>query len=93
MLRRNDAETMLENARLTARYPQSEERDQEASRLIHHVMYACTLGEITAEERRAILAILQPCCPDLFVRTPAADEPGTASTQDLSALPTGKASV
>ena len=83
---------MLENARLIVRYPHGEERDQEASRLIHHAMYAATLRHITADERRDILAILQPCCPDLFVRTPVTDEAGMASSPDFSALPAGTAS-
>ena len=92
-LRRNDVETMLDNARLILRHPPGEERDQEASRLIHHAMYASTLGHITTEERREILAILRPCCPGLFLRTTAKDDPGTAASHDFSALPAGKASA
>jgi hypothetical protein len=92
-LRHNDVDTLLGNARLIVRYPQGEERDQEASRLIHHAMYASTLGHITMEERCEILAILRPCCLDLFIRTPATDEPGTAPSHDFSVLPAGKASA
>ena len=66
MLRQNDLQTMLENARLTAAAPASRERMEEASRQIHQTMYRAALGQVTEEERRTILTILRPCCPEML---------------------------
>jgi len=66
IVRRNEVETMLGNARLTRDYPDCEERAVEARRQVYMVMYKAALGTITDAERRAILDILRPCCPELF---------------------------
>jgi hypothetical protein len=60
---------MLKNGRLTAHWSNTAEREQEASRQIHLAMYRFTLGQITEKERQQLLAILRPCCPDLFAST------------------------
>ena len=43
------------------------DRAKEAERQIHAAMYRFALGQITEDERRCILGILRPCCPEMFV--------------------------
>lgn len=74
-LRHNDVETMFANARFTAAANESAERSEEARRQIHQAMYRFGLGQITEEERRQILVLLEPCCPGIFFRFPIADDP------------------
>ena len=74
-LRHNAVKTMLENARLTAAADESTERSEEAQRQVHQAMYRFGLGQITEEERRQILALLKPCCPGIFFRSPTTDDP------------------
>ena len=90
MLRRNDVETMLENARLTASAAEGPERTQEASRQIHHAMFACALGQITEEERHNVLSILRPCCPWIFSTPPAIDVLSPVDWQDSLSSPDGR---
>ena len=66
---------MLDNARLTAAAAENAERCEEAQRQVHQAMYRFGLGQITEEERRQILALLEPCCPGIFFRLPTADDP------------------
>ena len=67
LVRRNEVETMLENARLARDWPDVEERRTEAERQIRALMYRSALGQIDDEERDRILAVLAPCCPYLFL--------------------------
>ena len=60
-------ETMLRNARITAQWDDGPERRDEAIRQVHLAMYRSALGQITADEREQILAVLRPCCPEIFV--------------------------
>jgi hypothetical protein len=71
---------MLDNARLTVAAGVGPNRAKEAERQIHAAMYRFALGQITDEERGQILAILQPCCPEMFFSQPTLDDPhvGTA---------------
>lgn len=66
MVRRNDVETMLDNARLTRDWPIGEEQRAEAERQVRMAMYRSALGQITNEERQRVLDILRPCCADIF---------------------------
>jgi hypothetical protein len=66
IVRRNEVEAMLGNARLTRDWPMGEEKRAEAERQVRMAMYRSALGQISHEERDCILAILRPCCPDLF---------------------------
>jgi len=68
VVRRNEVQTMLENARLTRDHPDGAERMETARRQVYRVLYKAALGEITEGERRQILDILRPCCPGLFSR-------------------------
>lgn len=70
ILRHNDVETMLHNARITAECADAEERRKEAIRQVHVAMYRAGLSQITAEEREQILALLRSCCPEVFVTCP-----------------------
>ena len=72
-IRHNDVTTMLENARLTAAAKESTERFEEARRQVHQAMYRFGLGQITEQERRQILVLLEPCCPAIFFRLPSID--------------------
>ena len=74
-IRHNDVKTMLANARLTAAADESTERSAEAQRQVHQAMYRFGLGQITEQERRQILALLEPCCPGIFFRWPTVDDP------------------
>jgi hypothetical protein len=65
---------MLTNAGLTAATDDTAERAEEAQRQIHLAMCASVLGRITEGERQRILAILRPCCPDIFFTHPPIDE-------------------
>ena len=73
ILRRNEVRTMIANARLTAAADDSPERTEEAKRQIHKAMYRFALGEITEEEPRQILTLLEPCCADTSFRLPIVD--------------------
>ena len=87
-LRHNDVKTMLENARLTAASADNAERSEEAQRQIHQAMYRFGLGQITDEERRQILVLLEPCCPGIFFRFPTADDPqAPAGDMNEGAIP------
>ena len=77
-LRRNTVETVLGNARLIARAADGLERMEEARRQVRMVMYESALGRITREERGQILAVLRPCCPDMFSFQPTRDDPYAA---------------
>ncbi len=66
------------NARLTAGTADGPERTGEARRQVRMVLYASALGQITREEREEILAILRPCCPEVFSFAPARDDPYAA---------------
>jgi hypothetical protein len=66
IVRRIEAEAMLQSARLTRDWPNGEEKRAEAERQVRMAMYRSALGQIFDEEREHILAILRPCCPDLF---------------------------
>lgn len=66
ILRHNDVETALRNARLTRDWPDGEEKRAEAERQLRMAMYRSALGQISDQERDRILAILRPCCPELF---------------------------
>ena len=75
VLRQNDVETMLRNARITARCDDGAEKRQEAVRQVHLAMYRAGLSQITAEEREQILMILRPCCPEVFIAVPNRERP------------------
>ena len=70
VLRQNDVETMLRNARITAQCHDGVEKRQEAVRQVHLAMYRAGLSQITAEEREQILTIVRPCCPEVFIEYP-----------------------
>ena len=72
---------MLENARLTAAAPGSPEQADEAARQVHRAMYEFALGAITADERRQILTILHPSCPDMFFSSPDVEKLAVADQQ------------
>jgi hypothetical protein len=65
---------MLRNARITAQCDNTPERRDEAIRQVHLAMYRSALGQITADEREQILAILRRCCPEVFVSPPAEEK-------------------
>ena len=75
VLRHNDVETMLRNARITAQCDDGAEKRQEAVRQVHLAMYRAGLSQITAEEREQILEILRPCYPEVFIACPAEKDP------------------
>ncbi len=66
LLRRHLVQARIDNAGLTAAHPDLAERATEARRQVYEAMYEYALRRITDEERRTILDILSPCCPDLF---------------------------
>ena len=66
IVRSNEVETLLRNARLTRDWPDSDQKFQEANRLVRIAMYKAALGQVSGEERDRILEILRPCCPELF---------------------------
>lgn len=66
LIRRRLVEAMIENARLTREYRDCPERAQEARRQVYQALYESALGRITLRERRNILDLLEPCCPELF---------------------------
>jgi len=67
---------MFYNARLTRDWPMEEEKRAEAERQVRMAMYRSALGQISHEERDCILAILRPCCPEIFsVEPPPAVRP------------------
>ena len=71
IVRRNDMETMLENARLTRDWPDGQEKYAEAERQVRMAMYERALGGISGDATREILDILRPCCPGVFCVEPA----------------------
>ena len=75
-------ETVLGNARLTACSADSRERTEQARRQVRMVLYESALGQITREEREEILAVLRPCCPDMFSFAPARDDPSAPAFLD-----------
>lgn len=68
IVRRHQAEAMVGTARLIASFPESDERYVEARRQITMAQVEFAVGRLTAQERSTVLAILRPCCPDLFAR-------------------------
>jgi len=62
---------MLRNARITVECDDGAEKRKEAIRQVHLAMYRTGLSQITAEEREQILAILRPCCSEVFLLCPA----------------------
>lgn len=66
LLRRRLADARIENARRTRAHLDVAERAAEARRQVYEAMYEYALRRITEQERRTILDILSPCCPDLF---------------------------
>jgi hypothetical protein len=86
LLRRRLAEAMIDNARLTRQHPESPERSTEARRQFYQAMYEFALGHITREERRQILELLEPCCPEVFeaarsIAPPSREFPGLTDPQ------------
>jgi len=71
IVRRNDVETMLRNARLTREWPDGQEKRAEAERQVRMAMYERALGGISEDVAREILDILRPCCPEVFCVEPA----------------------
>ena len=69
LLRHNEWQVMLRNAHLICASPDSLERTTAARELIYRAMYKAALKQITDDERRQLLTILRPCCPDLFYTT------------------------
>ncbi len=67
IIRQRTVATAIENARLTRDYPGCLEKVEEARRQVRFAMYDCALGHLTLEERDEILAVLKPCCPEIFV--------------------------
>ena len=68
---------MMLNARLTAAAADGTERAEEAQRQVYQTMYRHAVGQMTAEERDHLLAILRPCCPDGFFAPTISDDPTT----------------
>ncbi len=73
IVRRNEVETMLQNARLTRDWPDGDEQRGEAERQVRMAMYRSALGQISDEERERILTILRPCCPEICVSAAPVD--------------------
>ncbi len=83
IVRRNEVETMLHNARLTRDWPAADENRTEAERQIRVAMYRFAIGRMTDEERWQILEILRPCCPDMFfMQSPIEDQQPVLSPLD-----------
>jgi hypothetical protein len=76
IVRGNEVETLLHNARLTRDWPDSQQRSQEANRQVRMAMYKAALGQISDEERDRILEILRRCCPELFAAVVPPSEHG-----------------
>jgi hypothetical protein len=66
LIRQQEWEAMLRNAHLIRNAPEGPERTAAARELIYRAMYEAALRQITQDQRHQLLAILQPCCPDLF---------------------------
>lgn len=66
IVRGNEVQTLLRNARLTRDWPDSQQKRQEADRQVRMAMSKAALDQISDEERDRILEILRPCCPELF---------------------------
>jgi hypothetical protein len=83
VLRQREVQVIIENAMLTRERPDSIERTEEARRRVRMAMYYAALGQITHEEKKRILDILRPCCPEIFF-TPqlVEDRPGTSSPME-----------
>lgn len=68
-------DAMRSQAQAIRDYPDSDERTEEARKLIHAVLYDFALGRISDEEREQILDVLhfarKPCtiCPDEPIST------------------------
>jgi hypothetical protein len=84
VLWQREVQVIIENAMLTRERPDSIERTEEASRRVRMAMYYSALGQITQEEKKRILDILRPCCPEIFFTSPLIDDrPSTFSpTED-----------
>lgn len=74
IIRRNDVEMTLRNARLTADWPDGDEKRAEAERQLRMAMYRAALGQISGNERDRIVAILRPCCAELCHTEPPPQE-------------------
>ena len=68
-LRQNEVRAMLDNAALTRDAIDSTVRREAAMRQVRMAMYNFALGQITDLEKKRILDVLRPCCPDLFATT------------------------
>jgi hypothetical protein len=86
VLRQREVEVIIENAVLTRERPDSIERTEEARRRVRMAMYYAALGQLTQEEKGRILAILRPCCPELFFSPPISDDSSVAVGQALASL-------
>jgi hypothetical protein len=75
ILRCNEARTFIRNAEIVREYPDCPERADAAREQVHRAMYRSALGQVTEDERVQILAILRPCCPDMFSLESAQDNP------------------
>jgi hypothetical protein len=73
LIRHHEIEVMLEIAAIVRESPDGPAKEEEAQRLIYAAMYRFALGQITEEERKRILDLLRPCCPDMFFSPPAGD--------------------
>ena len=89
IVRRNEVEAMLHNARLTRDWPNGEQKRAEAARQVRMVMYRFALEQIKDEERRQILEILSPCCPDMFSMQPPIEhqQPASSALNHETSLP------
>jgi hypothetical protein len=66
-LHRNEVRAMVENAELTRDAVGSPVRTEAARRQVRMAMYKFAFGQITELEKKRILDVLRPCCPDVFV--------------------------
>jgi predicted RNA-binding Zn ribbon-like protein len=63
---------MLDCAALVRAQPASAGRTAAAERLVRTAMFKFALRQLTDDERRRIQVILEPCCPELFTASVAA---------------------
>ena len=58
------AETAMEAARIVRAWPEAEERNREAGRLVREAMLAHAVRRLTYEERNAIIKVLRDAPPE-----------------------------
>lgn len=63
---RHHVDSLIQAAEIIAVHPVLEERHTEASRLVYEVMYEAAARRMSEEDRHRILALLRPCCGELF---------------------------